>query len=346
MQYCGSYTSDVAYITIRLPAVGAEHYDNSSADWLIEQLWIENTGRNAPVIDANDADQRSRTVTNFHMINSKIHGDHNRTCMSFNAGEIALTDVYVGYANEESLVLNASYAKITACDFKGDSTQGNYPLIEIIDNGQTPTQISQCTMSNVEGEGFIQIDSTAKAETVSISNCGVYDANTSKLLVYNLDTTASPQVSNCLIGATPYAYQYRQVMFEPVRGTELTADGYWSGRLINAATENCYFTFYCPDGFEALGTVEVVGIPLATATMDFNFTVDYATFGEDAHSTHGGDLNDQSHACTDNQPIAYDISSLFSSLTDGDFCTVYITTGQANTPNMLLIALRFSYYGR
>lgn len=101
-------------------------------------------------------------------------------------------------------------------------------------------------------------------------------------------------------------------------------------------TSSARFSFAIPAGFSSLTAIEVIVIPDASETIQYDVLTDYAAVGQ-AHTTHSGSITNGTLGVTANQIAAVDISSTVSSLAAGDLVGIDF---QSDTDFIYVLGLR------
>lgn len=131
--------------------------------------------------------------------------------------------------------------------------------------------------------------------------------------------------------------------FVPVTyGTEMSEHGYHAGAIVDATADEAFITFYVPHDFTSITSAVVVRLSMATATHRLNYNSMYGAQGE-AYNTHAESLTDQDTAETDRYIYEQNIAGILSALAVGDYVGIRVRGDSTNTPNDLILGVRFRY---
>jgi len=120
--------------------------------------------------------------------------------------------------------------------------------------------------------------------------------------------------------------------YTSVLGTVWVYDGLTSG-------QSNYFVFSIPENFRSLQKLQVVIIPDASETIQFDARASYAAPGEDQEA-HTGTITNSTQAVTSDKLAELDISSLLEDVGAGDYVGLQFTS---NTSSLRVIGLKVKY---
>jgi len=100
-----------------------------------------------------------------------------------------------------------------------------------------------------------------------------------------------------------------------------------------------YFVFSIPENFRSLRKLQVVMIPDASETIQFDAVAHYAAPGED-EAAHTGTITNSTQVVVTDKLTEVDISSLLEDVGAGDYVGIQFTS---NTTSLRVIGLKVKY---
>lgn len=104
-------------------------------------------------------------------------------------------------------------------------------------------------------------------------------------------------------------------------------------------TDEAYFSFFVPTNATSIVTCQLIGIPDATETIQFDVDTDFGAVGE-PYDNNSDQINNQQESVTANQIWASDLSAALTGVAAGDLVGMKITS---NTTSIYLAGLRLVY---
>lgn len=132
----------------------------------------------------------------------------------------------------------------------------------------------------------------------------------------------------------------KEMFYADLIGTK-NSNGSFAGRSVSSGGDHC-FTWFVPHDYSSTTSIELLCIPNGTnATADIDLNSDYGAAGE-AHNTHSESNTSITFNLVQDDIIAMDVSSVYSSLTASDYCGLDVDHNTIGFTNMY-IGIRFRY---
>ena len=117
--------------------------------------------------------------------------------------------------------------------------------------------------------------------------------------------------------------------------------GDWATCLLDAAVDECWFTFCVPDHYTATDEIHVIGVSTSNTTIQYDLASDYGANGQN-YNAHSESASNVTAAVTASKIKELDVSGVFSTLAAGDYCT--LNFGYDSTSNFHVLGLKFTFH--
>jgi len=125
-------------------------------------------------------------------------------------------------------------------------------------------------------------------------------------------------------------------------GTTRYNNDYFTGFQINAEDDYALIVFYVPQDFTSTTDAVVVIIPGSTSHQRFNIVTNYGAEGED-YDTNTDFIADIDTNLNIKKFYEIDVSDALDDLAAGDYVAVRIYGDAVDTPNSIILGVRFKY---
>jgi hypothetical protein len=138
------------------------------------------------------------------------------------------------------------------------------------------------------------------------------------------------------------AVQFISPRFPQGAGSSEVELGDWLAAQLNVgATARVSIHFQVPDDFDTFDSLYLLYVPGTNGTSDFDLSSDYGAAGE-AYNNHSETATGEGASVTQNNLYAHDVSGVFSSIADNDYCALQVTHGGTG-PVLYILGLLLVY---